>query len=593
MTAFCGLTFAANIAVGYCDGQIASSSNYSVVGKGQVSSAVHISPDVLARYVGNEIRGVNAGLVSVKYCDSIVVWVRETLDGEDLAHGMIKRGGAQKPQAGWNAVLFDNGVAIEEGKSYYLGYTYCQRYNDATVSVVGQPMSETTFIKRGPAAEWEDISSAGVGSIEALVGGDNMPQVDVALTDAIGMQTTPGVLSINTTIVNRGQADLTDYDLTFSAEGYNYVYTASTLIASGTTGVVTSVLYDVPDGVGFEKPLTVTITRVAGGEDETPDNNSVGVGVKVQRSVVVEEFTGTGCGWCPRGLVGMDLMHEQFGLNFVGIAIHQYNSSDPMYPSRYKYIGLYIAPCCLIDRSFECDPYYGTGNENDYRHILVDFEQEMNLGALVSVSVDAVWDNPDDPNGVKATIKVVPQTNINGAKLGIVLLADSLRGTSSAWKQSNYYTQYSSSQLGDDLGQFGSGGANGTSTFFWDFNDVVINTYYEGGQYEMNLGNLSKGDAQTVEYELAFPTKATLRAALKLNCIAAAAFVIDSSGKILNAGKIYVTETNGIRDISKTADSNLREVARYTLDGRMVTTPQRGVNIVRLSDGSTIKVFVR
>ena len=69
--------------------------------------------------------------------------------------------------------------------------------------------------------------------------------------------------------------------------------------------------------------------------------------------------------------------------------------------------------------------------------------------------------------------------------------------------------------------------------------------------------------------------------------------MIDSSGKILNAGKIYVTETNGIRDISKTADSNLREVARYTLDGRMVTTPQRGVNIVRLSDGSTIKVFVR
>ena len=72
MTAFCGLTFAANITVGYCDGQIASSSNYSVVGKGKVSCAVRISPDVLARYVGNEIRGVNAGLVSVKYCDSIV-----------------------------------------------------------------------------------------------------------------------------------------------------------------------------------------------------------------------------------------------------------------------------------------------------------------------------------------------------------------------------------------------------------------------------------------------------------------------------------------------------------------------------------------
>lgn len=591
MTAVCGMAMAANIAVGYCDGQIASSSSYSVKGKGQVSSAVCISPDLLARFVGNEIRGVNAGLVSVKYCDSLVVWVRESLDGENLAQGIIKRGGEQLPVAGWNAVLLNNGVSIEEGKSYYIGYDYFQRYNDATVSVVGPSMAETTYLKRGAAASWEDISAAGVGSIEALVGGDNMPQVDVSLTEAIGVQAAPGVLSINTTIVNRGQVDLTDYDLTFSAEGYNYVYTATTLVASGKTGVVTSLLYDVPEGVGFEKPLTVTLTRVAGGEDETPDDNSVGVGVKVQRSVVVEEFTGTGCGWCPRGLVGMDLMHETFGLNFVGIAIHQYNSSDPMYPTRYKNIGLNAAPSCLIDRSFECDPYYGTTSAD--RHVLVDFEEEMNKGALVSVSVEATWDNPDEPNGVKGTIKVTPQASINGAKLGIVLLADSLRGTSSAWQQSNYYNQYSASQLGQDLGQFGSGGVNGGSKFYWDFNDVVINTYYQGGQYEMSLGNLAKGDVQTVEFELAFPTKAELRNALKLNCIAAAAFVLDNNGKVLNAGKYYVPESTGIRDINRTADNNLREVARYTLDGRMVTTPQRGVNIVRLSDGSTVKVFVR
>ena len=91
--------------------------------------------------------------------------------------------------------------------------------------------------------------------------------------------------------------------------------------------------------------------------------------------------------------------------------------------------------------------------------------------------------------------------------------------------------------MGSDLGQFGTGGVNGTSSFFWDFNDVVINTYYEGGKYEMELGNLNKGEAQTVTYELAFPTKEILRNALKLNCIAAAAFVIDSTGKIINAGK--------------------------------------------------------
>ena len=140
---------------------------------------------------------------------------------------------------------------------------------------------------------------------------------------------------------------------------------------------------------------------------------------------------------------------------------------------------------------------------------------------------------------------------------------------------------------------FGSGGSLGQSTFFWNFNDVAINTYYEGGKYEIDLGYLAKGDAKTVEYELAFPTKEPLRSALKLNCIAVAAFLVDNSGKIINAGKCYVSETDGIRDNSIMHEGNLREVARYTLDGRMISTPQKGVNVVRLSDGSTIKVLVK
>lgn len=35
------------------------------------------------------------------------------------------------------------------------------------------------------------------------------------------------------------------------------------------------------------------------------------------------------------------------------------------------------------------------------------------------------------------------------------------------------------------------------------------------------------------------------------------------------------------------------EVARYTVDGKCISEPQKGVNIVRMSDGSTRKVFVK
>ena len=41
-----------------------------------------------------------------------------------------------------------------------------------------------------------------------------------------------------------------------------------------------------------------------------------------------------------------------------------------------------------------------------------------------------------------------------------------------------------------------------------------------------------------------------------------------------------------------TADPNRREVARYTLDGQRITTPQKGMNIVRYSDGTVKKVVL-
>jgi hypothetical protein len=38
---------------------------------------------------------------------------------------------------------------------------------------------------------------------------------------------------------------------------------------------------------------------------------------------------------------------------------------------------------------------------------------------------------------------------------------------------------------------------------------------------------------------------------------------------------------------------DIHEVARYTLDGKQLTAPAKGVNIVRLSDGSIRKVIVK
>ena len=579
-----GVASAHTISVGYSNGQVAETSPYKISGKGHVSAAVYITPEVYEKYAQCEFMGISVGLVSAKYCDSLTVWVREALDGEDIVTKTIKRANGAAINEGWNDVLFDTAMPLE-GKSFYIGYTYHQSYKDGAVSVVGAARPNTSYLKRGNLASWEDISSEGVISLEMLVGGDNLPPYDLKVVSATATSTAEGVLTVVTNILNNGSKDVTEYDLTFSAEGYNYVQTVSTPIASGARTQVSTILYDVPDKVGFIDPLTVTATRIADGEDSTPEDNSTIVSMRIPRNVVVEEFTGTGCGWCPRGLVGMDKLHERYGERFVGIGIHQYNSSDPMYPTRYKNLGFDGAPECKIDRSYLTDPYYGKGND-----ICEDFEKEMELPAYLSVTLSATFN--DDRTAVDITATVKCESDFNGGSIGFVLTADSLTGTERAWKQANYYYQYQPSQLPDDLKQFGNGGVNGGSSFFWDFNDVAIGTYYEGGNYEMSLGNIGSHESKTVTATVSMPTKAVLLAALRYDLVTANVFVLDGNGIVANAAKARVTDLTGVKELGdKTGD--LREVARYTLDGRMITTPQKGINIVRLSDGSTIKINVK
>ena len=54
---------------------------------------------------------------------------------------------------------------------------------------------------------------------------------------------------------------------------------------------------------------------------------------------------------------------------------------------------------------------------------------------------------------------------------------------------------------------------------------------------------------------------------------------------------VKVDEPTGINNVENASD--IYEVARYTVDGKRIAAPQKGVNIVRMSDGSTRKVVVK
>ena len=50
-------------------------------------------------------------------------------------------------------------------------------------------------------------------------------------------------------------------------------------------------------------------------------------------------------------------------------------------------------------------------------------------------------------------------------------------------------------------------------------------------------------------------------------------------------------DVSGVEGVK--ADDNLVEKARYSLDGKMLLAPAKGVNIVKMSDGTTKNVVVK
>ena len=77
-------------------------------------------------------------------------------------------------------------------------------------------------------------------------------------------------------------------------------------------------------------------------------------------------------------------------------------------------------------------------------------------------------------------------------------------------------------------------------------------------------------------------------------------FIFTATSKAGANGKSYISRckiyyelgtATGITDVNTA--SNVVEVARFTADGKRISTPQKGINIVRMSDGSTRKVVVK
>ena len=192
------------------------------------------------------------------------------------------------------------------------------------------------------------------------------------------------------------------------------------------------------DAAVGEQTKKLTITKVNGQANETVENAISGTLVTVKRKPkyvpLVEEATGTWCGWCPRGSVGLKMLNRLFRNDVVTVAVH---FNDPMALPGYA-TNATSFPSCQINHGAFCDPYYGS-NDQAFG-IRRDVEAAMRQYTIGEIAVNAEWtDESQTAIKVNTTTTFVEDIDQSPYQIGYILLEDKVKGVTTDWTQSNYF----------------------------------------------------------------------------------------------------------------------------------------------------------
>ena len=284
---------------------------------------------------------------------------------------------------------------------------------------------------------------------------------------------------------------------------------------------------------------------------------------------LMEEYTGTWCGWCPRGAVGLSKMQEKYGSDFVGVVYHTDPRNDAMATSvepTTKYEG---APWGVLDRTIDADPFFGFSHDCALFSdgIEVAWIKSRNEPTPVDLRGEAFWNDYGHRKvTVKSEVTFVRDYKHADIRFAYFLIADGLKGNGPGWIQSNYYsgmTQYADGDLRCLYEQ-------PRYMVDYEFDHVLVYTPDAFGLKDSLPSDISWLTAYDDIAEL--PLEMAVNAAgetlvqdkSKLHVVIA---VVDAvSNKILNSCLLEISDQSGIASVGSKA--NVVERRYFDLQGR-------------------------
>lgn len=505
---------------------------------------------------------------------------------------------------GWNEVQLTTPVTIPDGiEALYIGFEYKQKnttYNGSytsecyPISALKTPEMADLYIYGdfGNGAKWNNMETQfGTLSAQAVVELDNIPDYSMVLNDfTLGKKYCKASESLpyKASVENFGKNKIDSYTLDFDIDGAKVgTYTSTKAIeVNGKYDVNGNITVPANIANGSHK-VTMTLATINGqdvtGEGKKKEANFISFVNSVPRQkIMLEQFTSQSCTFCPLGGKFIKKLSEQRG-DIAWAAIHGNMSSRDKFNNKQcdsimSYMGLSGFPSASYNRFFMPELLdardapdaivYGCGYKEQY---LTQAAQQVSgyisayaeAPSFVPVNITRSFNNETR----ELTVSVAGQgvegaaSSLAGYGLFVYITEDGLKAYQKSGGANYVHDHTFRAALGTVLG-----------------NDIKWN----GDNYENSYTYKVPADYVTSNMHIiAFiAPKVSYRTPNHLN---------------MDVNNCEITELEDPAGIEETtADGkNAEVVARYNAAGQQISAPETGVNILKLSNGKTIKVVVK
>ena len=494
---------------GYSGGKVTGEFGSKKSAKG----AIYIPADIAKLYEGKTISEVKVGLAAM--AKNVKVFITKDLNGENA---VTKTAGIL--YNGWNEVKLSSTYTID-GEPFYIGYSY----EGDNLSMGRSDMYSENGCWADLGDGWKNYAAdkaykALALTIQAKIAGENMPK-DLWLyssRDAIVKKNAPcefgfGVINMSPRIA---RTLLVGYTVDGGAEQTEEF---KTTMGSGAEKEF-AIKYPGFSENGIHS-VKLRLISVDGENDAFAGNDTTSTNIKVmdavpQQRFVVEEGTGTWCGWCPLGIVGLNGMAKKYPETFIGIAVHK---QDKLETSSYSKLSFSGYPSCYINRdlSIVAKPEFASLEASHNKAI----KKSPRVG--MEIKANFVGNSKNKIKAVTSASFFAAQSSVD-YKISFVLVENGIEG----YYQANNFSGGGQGKMGgfEDLPSYASIKMDHVARMNYSFDGI-----------KGSIPTTVEAD-QIVEYPAELEVPGNIQHADSLHLIA---LLINSKGQIENAASTHVT----------------------------------------------------